>query len=159
MTWEFLLIYTHLSMFIKFHQFKMLPFLKHISSSNYMFIEICTVLFLKINSHVKKNEQKMKQKWAARHCCPTQQASPFTSSMQWKSSAVSGKHKWITRNRLACCLCIQEGKPSSFPQTVLNLSAWDICLPSELSIKLKNSLAANIFPSLPKESLWAIISF
>lgn len=155
MTWEFLLIYTHLSMFIKFHQFKTLPFLKHISSSNYMFIEVCTILFLKINNHVKKWTENR----AAHHCCSTQLASPFTSSVQRKSSAVSRKHKRITRNRLPCCLCIQEGTPSSFPQTVLNLSAWDVCLPSELSIKLKNSLAANIFPSLPKESLRSIISF
>lgn len=155
MTWEFLLIYTHLSMFIKFHQFKMLPFLKHISSSNYMFIEVCTILFLKINSHVKNWTENL----AAHHCCPTQLASPFTSSMQRKSSAVSGKHKRITRNRLPCCLCIHEVTPSSFPQTVLNLSAWDVCLPTELSIKLKNSLAANIFSSLPKESLRSIISF
>lgn len=77
-----------------------------------MFIEVCTILFLKINSHVKKMDRKPSSTSLLLHSAGLS----LHILLAAKVLSVSGKHKWITRNRLPCCLCIQKGTPSSFPQ-------------------------------------------
>lgn len=90
----------------------MIPFLKHISSSNYMFIEVCAVLFLKINSHVKKMDRKTSSMFTLLH-------PPGSENPQLPVESMS-RHK---KQASSLSLYPQEGAPSSSPQTALNPSA------------------------------------
>ena len=145
MIWQFLLIYTHLSMGIKFHYFKTLPFLKHTSSSNYVFIAVCNECII---SKDKQSCKKLIEK--QQHITTATLRQSFPLHGQWEVK-MHGHDQ-----ALPAVSSMQKPRTTgSFPQTALSLSCWDspFLFPLELGIKLKNALTADTFHSKKREAL------
>jgi hypothetical protein len=93
----------------------MLPFLKHISSSNYVFKAVCNILVLNINKSGKK--KKWTEKLAASLYCHTQSVFPFAlcSSPNLPVGSLSASL------RQAFPVSIREGPPSIYTAPSLSV--------------------------------------